>query len=48
MNGADSISPTVPPSSIIQISGSSLLSSTGFLATLSIQFWIALVMCGTT
>mmetsp|Transcript_128515 Transcript_128515/g.333152 ORF Transcript_128515/g.333152 Transcript_128515/m.333152 type:complete len:285 (-) Transcript_128515:671-1525(-) len=48
MNGMDSISPTVPPSSIMQICGRSVLPSTGTCAARSIHSTIAPVMCGIT
>lgn len=45
--GMLSISPTVPPSSMIHTSGSSLDPSTGTLATRLIQSLMAFVTCGT-
>mmetsp|Transcript_1626 Transcript_1626/g.4201 ORF Transcript_1626/g.4201 Transcript_1626/m.4201 type:complete len:344 (+) Transcript_1626:407-1438(+) len=47
-NGMDSMSPTVPPSSMTQTSGTPSWPSTGMCATRSIQSWMASVMCGTT
>mmetsp|Transcript_6492 Transcript_6492/g.19583 ORF Transcript_6492/g.19583 Transcript_6492/m.19583 type:complete len:226 (-) Transcript_6492:324-1001(-) len=46
--GPDSMSPTVPPSSMMHTSGVWPDPSTGMWATLSIQFWMASVRCGTT
>jgi len=47
-NGADSMSPTVPPSSMTHTSGGPGRPSTGTAATRSIQSWIASVTWGTT
>ena len=46
--GMDSMSPTVPPSSMTQTSGGPGRPSTGTWATRSIQSWMASVMWGTT
>ena len=46
--GADSMSPTVPPSSMTHTWGRPALPSTGSAATRWIQSWIASVMWGTT
>mmetsp|Transcript_17645 Transcript_17645/g.30260 ORF Transcript_17645/g.30260 Transcript_17645/m.30260 type:complete len:261 (+) Transcript_17645:996-1778(+) len=48
MNGMDSMSPTVPPSSMTHTSGAPSWPSTGKFATRWIQSWMASVMCGTT
>ena len=48
MKGPLSMSPTVPPSSMMQTSGCSLVPSTGMRETRSIQSWMASVTCGTT
>lgn len=42
------MSPTVPPSSIAQMSGFSCVSSTGILAACPIQLPIARMICGVT
>ena len=46
--GMDSMSPTVPPSSITHTSAGPGLPSTGTWATRSIHSWMASVMWGTT
>mmetsp|Transcript_10287 Transcript_10287/g.38139 ORF Transcript_10287/g.38139 Transcript_10287/m.38139 type:complete len:353 (+) Transcript_10287:527-1585(+) len=48
MKGIDSISPTVPPSSMMQTSGCPSCPSTGIFATRSIHSWISSVTCGIT
>mmetsp|Transcript_14615 Transcript_14615/g.43241 ORF Transcript_14615/g.43241 Transcript_14615/m.43241 type:complete len:426 (-) Transcript_14615:386-1663(-) len=44
----DSMSPTVPPTSMRHTSARLPVESTGITDTRSIQFWISFVMCGTT
>lgn len=46
--GIPSMSPMVPPSSMMHTSGSAWSPSTGRCATVSTHSWIASVMCGTT
>ena len=48
MNGIDSMSPTVPPSSMMHTSGGSGWPSTEICATRSIHSWISSVTCGIT